>query len=264
MDIPIYLTSNELGIRLGPSAIHFQQAYTNLLNEDSLLDHIWTSYLDPFTFLTAILSDSISIHRSLARLSNESLSSLPGRSLSGSGDDLTRLPRVPLSGPSEYERMSDQLSCALDKWMEHFGSGDGSTNLALYYFCRLHLSYPQISALPRLANYPPAVQTSPAVEVTMSVENVIASDESIRYAWAVLDNIDLDPKSGEVACPTWYPVIVFFAGLVVWAGTQQRGVSWDRASSPMQLVAFKIQLDRMPWPCCREMASTLHRLTRGR
>ncbi|EXJ67492.1 uncharacterized protein A1O5_09505 [Cladophialophora psammophila CBS 110553] len=254
MDIPCYLTSNEVGIQAGTSGAHFQEVYTSLLDDDSLLTPAVASREDAVLLITTILSDAICVRRSLG-----SLSAYTSRQ--------SRQPKNPylvLSPPSEYRRISDQLSGALERWKERFGSVVARDDMALYYFCRLYLSCPHLSLLPRLAAYPPAVQSVGLQKDLDRAERMSISDDSVRYAWAVLDHADGRSDAEQVVCPIWLPVTVFFAGLVIWAKTwmsedSPMGLS-DKPSGLKQLLAFKLELDQMPWPCCTEMACTLDRL----
>ncbi|KAJ9609572.1 hypothetical protein H2200_005899 [Cladophialophora chaetospira] len=253
LNMPCYLTPNELGIHLGPEPVTFSQIYTSLLDPDLALAAGPASQCMPSLLLIAVLTDCICLRRSLADL--VSLGSEDSKSHRGA--QLAYNPHQVLSPVREYRRMEDRLSSALDKWMERFGHDAAPDNLALAYFCRLYLASPELSILPRLAHYPPVVQRENLSAVDSSVN---VSDQSVAHAWAILENVDTRSKDEDTMCAIWSPIIVFYAALVVWARSQQRNDQGTKAGSVKQLLVFKLELERMRWPCCVEMASTLDRL----
>ena len=249
--MPCYLTPSELGFQLDATSSAFHRVYASLLHADSNFVPNLKSESQPLLLLLAILSDSIAIQRSLSglcRLGSSCSKAHPNTRYAPS-------PYHVLSPSTEFRRMKDQLSSALDKWKEIFGRGTGGNELALFHFCRLYLSCDELSTLPQLANYAPTVQR----EGTYNAGGSVAiGDQAVAHAWAILENVDTNDQS--TICPIWSPIVVFYGALAIWARTQQQEGQSTRFGSPKQVLAFKIELERMPWPCCGEMASTLDRL----
>lgn len=265
LDMPCYLTSNEVGFQMGPAPVHFQEMYANLLDDDSILAPAPGSREDAVLFLTTILSDSTCVRRYMGGLSDHVARQLQKLGQGHLETSPIYNPYPVFSPPSEYRRVSEQLSGALDRWKERFGSVVGRDELTLYYFCRLYLSCPHLSLLPKLAGYSPAIQTAGVQKELNPLEKTSISDESVQFAWAVLDHADGRSDADQVLCPIWFPLSVFFAALVVWARTwlHEETLPYDKPSGLKQLMAFKLELDRMPWPCCLEMSSTLDRLVQN-
>ncbi|KAK5049567.1 hypothetical protein LTR84_004496 [Exophiala bonariae] len=257
LDIASCLTTNEIEMHLSSLGIRFQRAYRSLLDEDAFVPPGLGSREDAVLLLIAILCDFICLRRSLRRLARHVSQHLQQLNAVKSGKPSAVRTLYPPTLPhSEYGRMVDQLSIALDKWELTFRIGRSPNDLALYFCCRLYISCPELTLLPRLAGYAPVVQRMGLSNGPETIETIELSDDSIGYAWSVLDNT-CDPY------PIWSPVIVFLAALVVWTNITCPKTSSARTGSLKQILPFKLELDQMPWPCCSEMSLTLNRLVHG-
>jgi hypothetical protein len=209
-----------------------------------------TSPDDAFLLLMAVLSEILGVQRSLYKV----------LSLSESQQHASN-PFVPLTPAAELTRMNNALSSALDTWHDRFRGVVVPEIIAFYYYCRLHLACPRILELPFVAA-DPTPSRSKFDHQTMNI-----TDEAVRNAWLVLDHSADAVRTCtlETLCPVWLPIVVFHAGLVVWAqqGLNQPGHS-GISGSVRVLLAFKVELERMPWPCANDMGATLDRLMHSR
>jgi hypothetical protein len=233
------------------SSYEFQDLYRTLNegNTDPLFPADLTSPEDAFLLLMAILSDALCLRQSLGRLVADT-------------DSTTRRnqrhnPFVPLSPHTELDRIQSALSSALDRWHLTFHTLMPPEVMAFYHYCKLYLSCFQLLELPRIVRYR-MMSHSPIGDSAVSVPQ-----QSIHHAWLVLDNAAARSKSSssDTLCPAWLPIVVFHASLVIWA-KQRFGTIGERKaySSTKVLLPFKIEIEGMPWPCCKEMAATLDRL----
>jgi hypothetical protein len=209
---------------------------------------------DSLLLLVAILSDAIHMERSLGNLSR-----LERRTASQQQQNQYHI----LSASRERRQMRDKLLLALTRWKQrytHPGTGD---ELSLFFFCQLYLICPALSVLPRLADYTPAVSREILQTALDCAQDETVSDEAVGCAWDVLESASTGARTNTSLCPIWCPLVVFYAGLVVWARIRQNeGLGEKSRGTRKQLLAFKNELDQMSWPCCAEMASTLDRLVR--
>jgi hypothetical protein len=245
----------ELWTKMPSSTYEFQELYSILICEDgesALLPADLVAPEDAMLLLMAILSDYLFIHRSLGWVVDVADSGHSAKKRRPNN------PFLPLSPRRERDRVYGMLSSALDKWWTRFQSCMTPEVMAFYCYCRLHLSCPQLLELPCLAGYKPMRSTS-----TMNDKPIAVSDEATRLAWQCLDLAAARSKksSPHDLCPVWLPVVVFHAALLIWAKQDPRN---DRNNSILAslkvLLAFKMELDGMHWPCCAEMSTTLERL----
>lgn len=240
------------------SSYEFQDLYHILINQGETsgsLPRDLTAPDDALLLLVAILSDMLFIRRSLKRIVDVDLyrdTRPPGRISN---------PFVPLTPQTELDGMHSALGCALDRWHDRFQSCVPPEIMAFYHYCRLFLSCAELLDLPRIAGYKPLSTPSTAIQ-----QHIIVPDQVIRMAWLILDNAAERVKSpaSDTMCPVWLPIMVFHAGLVVWA--HQRFSDHQGAGnigSARVLVAFKVELESMPWSCCPGMAATLDELMKG-
>lgn len=244
-------------------AIPFQHIYRDLLQDGNEHQPILLAMNgDPdrdqsFLLLLAILSDSITVRRSIGSVIN---AVNPAHSLAREVN-----PYVLFSDHAELDRMLGQLSLALDRWDVRFTKLKRPDIKVLSLYCRLYLSCPILAALHEIA-LSQGEHSVPLKDLSASL-NIDVSNRSVDYAWALLDTAAAvtTPLPAESSlCPAWMPICVFHAALVVWAK-----IRWDKSStsaghgSIRALLAFKVELERMQWPCCTNMAKALQKLMCG-
>jgi hypothetical protein len=124
---------------------------------------------------------------------------------------------------------------------------------ACFYFCKLHLLVPDLNGLAQFAAYAPA-GTGVASRLQYIEQTRYAALGDIREAsslsWLILENV---PESADMSA-LWLPVILHFAGLVIWIDMKAQGQLGVRA--PL-LRLFEQKLRAMRWPCCATMADNL-------
>ena len=257
-------SSDEVLTTMPSSTLSFPDVYRHLLRESStnspslLSATISDSRESAVILLLAVLSDCITIRRSLGSAANIVSST---HSTAYSHD-----PFVPFSAHDELERMQNRLSKALERWQDNFRASVGSEVLTLFHYCELYLSCPALSSLSQLAQYDFS-HSSPSqthVAYALAQNEISISDRALDRSWALLDVAAKCPKSDQALCAAWMPIVVFHAALVIWAkiSLSPRGHDRDRDrhGSIRVLLAFKLELEAMPWPCCRKMATTLQKL----
>ncbi|CAM1509684.1 Fc.00g000190.m01.CDS01 [Cosmosporella sp. VM-42] len=239
------------------STIPFQHVYRDLLQESSgslplLFAVDGTPTRDQaFLLLLAILSDLITVRRSLGGAEN---------AVNPAELEIYKCnPFVPFSDHAELDTIQRQLSLALDRWHTKFEGSIGPDIVALHLYCKLYLCCP---AMPNLHQ---AVQSQGAAFSHLIASGAFlktgVSDQSVNCAWALLDTVATRPKSEESLCPAWMPIVIFHAALVVWAKVNvDKGGTRGGYGSIRALLAFKVELEAMHWPCCTNMAAVLERL----
>ncbi|KAI0105869.1 hypothetical protein F4814DRAFT_429777 [Daldinia grandis] len=259
-NMSLNFSPDEISTNMPSSNIPFQDIYRSLLQNSSaevqtLLSTTGASSREQaILLLLAILSDSITLHRTLGSAANV-INSVQMTSYKHN-------PFVPYSAHAELERMQNRLSKALDQWYISFSGSMSPDVIALFHYCRLYLSCPEIPSLSRLAQYgTPSNQTPTQAGVTAATNTINISSQSLDHAWALLDVAATCPKSEGILCQAWMPIVVFHAALVVWAKVSfSTGGDRDTYGSRRVLLAFKMELETMQWPCCTKMAVTLQRL----
>lgn len=238
----------------------FQDLYQSLLH-DGLAGHSlpWLNG-NPLLLLVAILSDTICIQRALTSgLSRDHRAPRP--TILSYPNTLFQNSPPALSPESEYSRMSECINNFLDKWQERFASKEGRRYLTLYYFCRLCVECPHVSHLPGLVGYPPNRAAS-IPPYTMSLDAIEISDRAVDFAWAIVEHIGFSEEDRGSVRPIWEPLIVFLAALVVWA-KKQRSPRLDSGDyRRKELLVYKLELEQISWPCCKEMASSIDGTTK--
>ena len=87
------------------------------------------------------------------------------------------------------------------------------------------------------------------------------SDNSVNFAWLILDHSDARWDALGPNVSIWLPVVIFYAALAIWYHLQsQQSSSNLRTGTLRTLNMFKDELAQLPWPCCAEMGRTLDRL----
>ena len=166
---------------------------------------------------------------------------------------------VPFSHANEMLRARKSLLRILDAWGQSYTSINGPERLALYYFCRLYLTFPELHFLPTAAGCQSVgvgrsyAHANPVQFYNMN-ENTITN--SSHYAWLVLENVSR--RKGFL--PSWCPIITFYGALVVWMCIHVQEKFERPRSSRMVLRLFKAELDKMTWLCCADMAEHLEKL----
>lgn len=262
MNIPAYMTSAELNSVVNPDGepFNFQDLYQSLLHE-GLVGH-YLQWLDgnPLLLLVAILSETICMQRALSfHLPRDQRAPHPTMHSFANTASFQESPNPALSPESEYSRMSECINNFLDRWQEKFASKEGRRYLALYYFCRLCVECPHVSHLPGLAGYPPS-RTGSIPPYTMSLNEISISDRAVDFAWATVEHIGFSEEDRGSIRPIWEPLIVFLAALVVWAKKQRSTRSSGGDYRRKELLVYKLELEKMAWPCCKEMASSIDRV----
>lgn len=251
-------SSRELWTKMPCSNYEFQEQYQNLFRDShsrSTLPSDMTACNDGFLLLMAILSDLLYLQRSLRPFASSSHDSPPA------GRICSIKHFVPLSPQSELRRMYDAISVALDQWVRHFQPHVSCDIMAFHFYCRLHLCCQRVLDLPRISGYRSSAGVTSITNLPFDV-----SDQAAGLAWLVLDSAvgrttTTTTSTSDVLCPIWLPIVIFHAGLVVWAH-QRCHDSQDGGNyrSRRVLTAFKVELETMPWPCCLAMATTLEHL----
>lgn len=233
------------------SSADFQDVYRIMLDDRTPQKYTMEtgfSQEDNLLLLMAVMADLLHVRHSLGQVV---------QSAETKGAKVCQNPFAPFSPRMELDRMEAQLSLALDKWHRWFHADASPENLALYHYARMYLSFHQLLSLPFIAGYTGRQQP-------MALSSIVSiPDEAVRQAWRVLDSAAARSQQSQTdhLCPIWLPIAVFHAGLVVWAQHSLCGAQLGAGyGSARVLLAFKIELDGMPWPCCVEMAATLARL----
>ncbi len=253
----VLFTSKELCTQMPTLSFDFQDVYRILLGRDKPACPLplgrggGFSSDDGLLLLMALLSDLLYLRQSFERVSHPMTCS--------DRAEIRYNPFIPFTPHMERDHMEARLSLALETWDGWFSAETSSEVQALYRYSRMYLSFDRLLTLPSLSGYggrDPAVTLPDGLSIT---------DEAVREAWRVLDSATArtEPTWATRLCPIWLPIVVFHAGLVVWA---QHVLYTDTSpryagnESVRVLQAFKVELDIMPWPCCTEMAATLRRL----
>lgn len=248
-------SSREIWTKMPSSQLEFQNTYNSLLHEQdcdgyqSNLPADLTSQDDAVLLLMAIISDAIYLRQSLGRL-------VPT-------DNERRInnPFVPITPNTELERMQNLLSKGLDRWQSQFQELVSADVMAFYHYCRLYISCPVLPVLSPLSGYRNHSANLGFQRRSTTGNSIKISDQAVQQAWQVLDHAASRAKSDEQLCAVWLPIVVFHAGLVIWASIVLVGAERsERHGSKRALLAFKVELEGMPWPCCTEMAAVLHSL----
>lgn len=250
-DLSINLfSSRELWTSMPSSSREFQDVYRCILDDRATpVDQVAVEATqeDMLLLLMALLADLLYARQSLGQVVQFAASDV------GSTNQYN--PHVPFSPHMELCHIEDQLSLALDRWYTWFYDSASPEVRTLYHYVKMYLSFDQLLSLPQAVGYPGSQPPLPPNK------KFSVSDDAIREAWHVLDGEAAWSQQSPTdrLCPIWLPIVTFHAGLVIWAhfcsANAQAGYG-----SPRVILAFKIELDAMPWPCCLEMAATLARL----
>lgn len=257
----VLFTSKELCTPMPTSLFDFQDVYRVLLSGDKSAYPLppgrggGLNSEDGLLLLMALMSDLLYLRQSFERVSHPMKSFDRG--------EIRYNPFIPFTPYMEQDHMEARISLALETWHGWFEADTSSEVLALYHYSRIYLSFDRLLTLPSLSGYGGQDSTANLPD------GISITDEVVREAWRVLDSATArtEPTWATRLCPIWLPIVVFHAGLVVWAHHVLHTDASHRHAeneSVRVLQAFKVELDVMPWPCCTEMAATLGRLIEAR
>lgn len=261
--LPPTMTRSELLSRSAPLNNDYNAIYTNIVlkslppPKDMGLD-------GAFLALVAILGDIHALATVFHPLAiAEEHKSDNGNGNPTAGDVLFRNPYLPFSPENENRQVHQRLQQALNIWSHSYLLVAGKDIAALFYFCKMYLSIPSLSLLPIIVGYSSSWgHSSPVARESKLVDSGLYDDsEALKNAWRILENVG---HSGELT-PVWFPIVLFYASLVVWRMINSNTNSGpNRAHLSLRVLQlFKIELEQMEWPCCITMAETLGRLMAG-
>ncbi len=258
----ILFSSGELFITMPSSNHDFHEVYTKLLLEEHPLPPNMTEKEDAVLLLAALFSDIITIHNIFSGFNLEPVETLALQPAVGSQPLAIASPFVPFSPLFENQRMISHISKGLDLWGERFKATMSEDILSLFYFCNLCLHIPQALLLPRLSGYKPAVNLNgPTTDSDLGA--ITIPEMAMKYAWSVVDHVNVERLPDRAACPIWLPVITYITALVIWAHLKSSSTSTSTFGTLKVLGIFKAELQQMPWPCCAEMTKNLDDLMRA-
>ena len=216
------------------SSYNFQDIRCALLRNEKLPPDI-QGREDALLLLMALLTDAIYFQRSLGRWSSLL-------------DPIN--PYMPLSPHTEHKRMLSTLTTALDRWSESLPSVDPDL-VVLHRYVGLYLAFPAVTGLAGSIGYPDTITTTKL--------DVKVPDMATKFAWQILDAAAAgSPNRASNLCSPWLPVVVFHGALLIWADVASSTSMY--APSKRILLPFILELQRMGWPCCAKLASTIERL----
>ena len=258
----LQFSRSELFIKMPASNHNFHDVYNTLILGEHAPPANMTAAEDAVLLLSALLSDIITIHRVFSSFDLHPVE-LPDLQQSSSTESLPLLsPFVPFSPLAENQRMLSQLSKGLDLWSERFRDVVSEDVLALFYFCKLCLHFPQVLLLPSISRYKPAIEANNPRSLPVK-RTIPVPEDAMRCVWLIVDNVNVEMLPDRAACPLWLPVITYLTALVVWANL--RSSSTQSSYGTLKVLGmFKVELQQMPWPCCIEMISNLDELMRTR
>ena len=254
---------SELFITMPASNHNFHEVYNRLILGEHALPANMTEAEDAVLLLSALLSDIITIQRVFSSFDLHPVE-LPDLQQSISTESLPLLsPFVPFSPLAENQRMLSRLSKGLELWSERLRDIVSEDVLALFYFCKLCLHFPQVLLLPSISGYKPAVKANIS-RSTLVKRTIPVPEDAMRCAWLIVDNVNVERLPDRAACPLWLPVITYLTALVVWVNLRSSSSTQSSYGTLKVLGMFKAELQQMPWPCCMEMISNLDELMRAR
>ena len=250
-DTPLLINTSQFAINMPGTGLPLSDVYARLfLPASASLNLHGSTDEDAFLLLVGLWSDIVHVQQ----LSFENLDTGTKR-----GQNLPRYcdPFAPLSPAVEEARLRDRLSAALSTWHADFAATVPDEMTALWYYCKMVLQSPQILELSSQAGY--VLQGAPQHDETNKTSRMpTVNDETSNLAMLVLDHASARNSDTGPRVEIWLPVIVFHAGLAVWANSHSKQLRNDR---PVRMLSSFIRvLDWLPWPCCEEMATTLKSL----
>lgn len=257
-------------------------------------------WLGPIRDISSNASQMDDLDRMLAKVEGptngqyRSLNQIHG-DMANSGDDsmsedtsdstasyLHKNPFLVFSANAEYTRISNLLNVALDEWKstclsqrgetlapQHSGPYDaqvGGPVIPLYYFCRMILSGgPALIYLLSAAGFSPEKHFKAPQYIDPHLIPHI-NDETVDNAWNILGAVEQvssqasDAGNGTSSTQLWVPIILFYAGLTVWASLQGPLPAYGAHGGvrrKQMLRLFEVELRDLTWPCASTMADTL-------
>jgi hypothetical protein len=170
-------------------------------------------------------------------------------------------PYLPFSPENENRKVDQKLQNALDLWSQSYLVRASKDTAALFYFCKMYLALPSLQLLPIIAGYSP--RTHVDRKLASHQARIVDSDlgtgsDASKNAWRILESI----RQPEDLSPVWFPVVLFYASLVVWRTISlQVGSGTNGLNGSLRVLQlFKSELEQMKWPCCEAMANVLKSL----
>jgi hypothetical protein len=238
----LFVTS-ELFFPMSNDTFQFNTIYSNLMAKVPELPGNLTQ-TDGLFLLVALTADLILVNKSFRGVLPEAKGSLEQF--------------IPFSPECEYGRMLKTISTSLDCWRVVFLWQMDNHTRALYNFCRLLHDFPLVCELPKLAEYSPASNAAATEALDKSVPE--APDKAVDYAWQILENASSTSTQGSLA-PIWLPIVTFLAALTIWSKLRSGSCPAKSGLGSLRILSlFITEIERMSWPCCREMSQTLHSL----
>lgn len=253
----------ELFIKMTSTDHPFRTIYTSLIHGYALPSDV-QSVEDALLLLTAILNDILYMQQfHLAIPYPPSNQEQDTYSLCGSPDLSLRLrnPWPALSLQTEFCRLSADMSAALSRWHQLFKHlvREDTGILALYYFAKLQLLYPDMGILFHMAGYDTrSVFVGDPSRVSINLD---ISDSALDLAWLILESAGGPSSSPQKRIAIWLPIVLFSSALVVWHKIQCcPDVNSRKYGTVSVLTAFRHEIASLPWQCCRAMTQTIDNL----
>ncbi|PNY26274.1 Uncharacterized protein TCAP_03798 [Tolypocladium capitatum] len=171
------------------------------------------------------------------------------------------------SSPPRPDIENERLRClirierALERWEECYMGQALPETQAFFFFCKMHLCAPHIHLLAVCAQYEPLAQLSPTSSErasTLIERDAGSMEDAAHFSWLVLEHVPESPDATAI----WLPIILYFAGLIVWRNITSQGLSRSHGSLRV-LQLFRQKLACMPWPCCAAFSQNLEVLARS-
>lgn len=195
---------------------------------------------------------------------------------------------IPLTSDREYNVLKYSLEQSLEVWQLSSQNREATSDatevvtgrsfLPLFEFAKLLLeSGPAIYLVPSLAGYNFHTPSTLASHLTQPCPphriGIHFSDRSVQLAIAILEHIEEKNEGFERFAskphrlsPMWYPLILFYGGLVIWSRAADDSQGKHRGHlviSPRKLLHdFLAQQEKLKkeWSCAKQMAQVMKNL----
>ncbi|KAH8804406.1 hypothetical protein F5884DRAFT_754015 [Xylogone sp. PMI_703] len=244
--MPLPLESHDLGSVLDSVLVGSNPVLRDLNSDSALM------------ILIGILSEIITLSTVFSTLLRQRQGSGEPSRMNYLGSQDYHNPYLPHSIEGNTTQARGKFHRALSSWEENCMRIVDSNVRPLFYFSKLCLEFPNLPSLLALSRYPQATCFNWTSRETLEryiIEDLQGNTEPLRYSWLILESINESSATSTI----WTPIVLFHAGLVVWAMIFYRGKSGVYGSLQV-LSLFSKQLRTMRWPCCKPMADTLDHL----